>query len=142
MIMRAIIAMINIIKDGWVWGRRYYLRRPWKFFAECRRRIKWARQRVRQGYADCDLWAMDEWLFEVLPQAIRQFKETTHTYPGDITEEEWNSVLEEMAFSFEEAAQEPDFEDPEQYLRDYEYRKRRVKDGFDSLATWIFNLWD
>lgn len=118
---------------------RYYILRPWEFFSACGRRIRWAKQRVERGFADCDLWAIDDWLLEMLPQAIHLFRERTHGYPGHITEEKWQEVLKQMEEAFTAAAKEVEFDGNE---CEWNEKERRLKEGLDLMGEYFFYLWD
>ena len=44
-----------------------------KYFKEC---VTWSCQRVKRGYADCDVWFMYEYLGEVLPKMLQALSES------------------------------------------------------------------
>lgn len=73
-------------------------------------------QRCRKGYCYRDLWNIDIWFLNVMPDMLREFRDNTHGYPYELVEkhnesedkeklavEEWNEILEKMAFLFQEA---------------------------------------
>jgi len=102
--------MSNVFKYGWVpW--RYP--RNWKgntglFF----RQFKWAYQRATRGFADCDVWNMDNWLLDVIPGALKQLADNHYGWPG--TEqfpepEDWTQYLKDMAQKFYSAKEDNDF---------------------------------
>ena len=47
-----------------------------------------------------DTWSMDVTLAHIIHPMLVQLKETKHTYPSDLTEEKWDSILDDMIFSF------------------------------------------
>ena len=63
--------------------------------------LKWAWQRINRGYSDLDIWDLDSWLIRLLPQAIRTLESKLSGHPYDMTEEEWQAYLLEMAGHFE-----------------------------------------
>jgi hypothetical protein len=70
------------------------------------RRFKWAYQRATRGYADCDIWNMDQWLLELLPAALNHLADHHYGFPGDEefpTDEAWVNYLKEIAQLFYQA---------------------------------------
>ncbi len=45
------------------------------------RRLRFARQRVCQGYCDMDVWNLYDWFLDVVPDMLQQLKETGVGYP-------------------------------------------------------------
>ena len=78
------------------WNYRYLLTHPWTIVEESYYRVKWFIQRGYKGYADCDVWSLDDYLLKWLPSALRELKETKHSYPCDLTPEQWDEALELM----------------------------------------------
>ncbi len=97
---------INPIKGVKRWGRN----------------IKHAYQRIRYGYCDRDVWSIDWWFLNVIPNMLEDLKETTHGYPSmpddfaqalvgtgapkEVDDEgmkRWKDILTEMIFLFREA---------------------------------------
>ena len=98
--------IINPIKHVKRWGRN----------------IKHSYQRIKYGYCDRDVWSIDWWFLNVVPNMLEDLKETTHGYPcmpnnlsqalvgtgaPDEVDEEgmerWKDILSEMIFLFREA---------------------------------------
>ena len=86
-----------------------------KCFFRC---IKWSRQRVHRGYADCDIWAMDSYLQRLIPDMLQALKDTRHGSPGHLGENytnengilvndtchaEWDRILDRMIFLWRES---------------------------------------
>lgn len=75
-----------------------------------RYKIKWAFQRMRRGFSDCDVWAIDVWFLKVIPKMLRQLKDTTHSAPAfhegphiyagteenDDNFQQWQNILSQM----------------------------------------------
>lgn len=61
--------------------------------------LKWAYQRIKKGYCDQDLsYGVENWLLEMLPEAIDEINKEDHRVPGIIHCE----VVEEFGFPLEE----------------------------------------
>lgn len=43
--------------------------------------VKYKIQRAQRGWADCDVWSLDNYLSQWLPDALRHLKETKHGIP-------------------------------------------------------------
>lgn len=93
------------------------LKLPKLFFRD----LKFCWQRCRRGYCDKDLWNIDHWFLNMIPDMLTQFKETRHGSPGRLGEDyvdekgilcndschdRWTKILEEMIFLFQEANEE------------------------------------
>lgn len=79
------------------------------------RNIKWSCQRIRKGYCDYDLYAIDEWFLKIMPEMLREFKEIRtsspvgENYPSQAVflgeeereqdiHDEWDRKLDRMIF--------------------------------------------
>lgn len=83
-------------------------------------KIKWAFQRAKRGYSDCDVWGFCDWFLEVVPDMLDKLAEEHHgtpiSYlddrfadPDDVgralTSEEWKEILTKMAKDFRNASE-------------------------------------
>lgn len=68
------------------WSNRYYLTHPWKLFKDIRTYIKNYRHRARYGYAWVDLWNMDTYLDQLIPNMLDELADRSHGWPQG---EEW-----------------------------------------------------
>lgn len=100
---------------------RWRLREPYRLPHLVIRNIKCSWQRITKGYCDKDLWNIDGWFMDIMPNMLCQFKETRHGSPGvlgteyvdadgiicnDTCHEEWDKILDEMIFLFREMNEE------------------------------------
>ena len=95
---------------------------PIKHVKRWGRNIKHSYQRIKYGYCDRDVWSIDWWFLNVVPNMLEDLKETTHGYPcmpnnfsqalvgtgapEEVDEEgmeRWKDILSEMIFLFREA---------------------------------------
>ncbi len=95
---------------------------PIKHIARWVRNIKYCYQRIKYGYCDRDVWSIDWWFLNVVPNMLEDLKETTHGYPREFEEvtmeslgtdsqdevdearmQKWRDTLSEMIFLFREA---------------------------------------
>lgn len=91
------------VKDAW-WHR------PWV-------RLKWKRERMRQGWSEYDWWGIDKHFAEMIAGVARKYRDEGHGYPTMFDDdgeslaevfavEKWRSILTEMADGFDGYAKE------------------------------------
>jgi len=107
-----------------------------------------------------DTWSMDHTLAPIILPMLVQLKETTHSHPADLTEQEWDEILDEMIWAFEQKCRDnweedyygPYTENPDGSILgghfewvDDEGRKKhqeRMSNGFRLFGKYYENLWD
>jgi len=95
-------------------GERFAFFGRLKHFAQC---IKWSRQRIFHGYADCDVWSIYDFLQMLMPEMLQDLKDRRHGSPAflgeiytneegylvnDTCHEEWDKILDRMIFLWRE----------------------------------------
>lgn len=87
---------------------RYYLRHPFEWVADKWRCLKWARQRVVRGYANCDVWNLDSWFSNVMSGALKELAEHHYGWPDGLfdTPEEWTAWLNKAAAAIKMMSEE------------------------------------
>ena len=111
---------MNVFKD-FPYRKRYYLLHPHVWIKHALSNLKDAWDRATKGYCGLDLWNMDQWLVEILPQMLRQLARDSHGYPGVEpfeTPEKWKNWLVDAAARLETSMLK-DFDDRNPYLADY-----------------------
>ena len=58
--------------------------------------FRWRCQRFMRGYAWPDAWEIDTWFMRTAKPLLQTLLEHHSSHPGDMTNEEWESVLQEM----------------------------------------------
>ena len=107
-----------------------------------------------------DTWSMDCTLAMIIHPMLVQLKATTHGYPSTTTEQEWNEILDEMIWAFEQKCRDH-WEDD--YYGDYDEDQKngpmvgsfkwidheglkthqeRMSNGFRLFGKYYENLWD
>ncbi|MDA9302467.1 hypothetical protein N9Q27_00655 [bacterium] len=105
-----------------------------------------------------DTWSMDHTLAHIITPMLVQLKETQHGYPADLTEQEWDDILDEMIWAFEQKSRvdwDEDFyeyedDDTQQFgvrlaWEDKEgaiAHQDRMSNGFRLFGKYYENLWD
>jgi len=117
---------INPLTD-FPFNKRYYLTHPWKFFNDCWSNLKNAKMRIIRGWCWSDLWNMDNYLMEIIPDMLRTLASDGQTYPGREpfeTPEKWHSWLYYAADELD-SCKEENYEKKNEY---YEAYIKRLKD--------------
>ena len=107
-----------------------------------------------------DTWSMDCTLAMIIHPMLVQLKATTHGYPSTTTEQEWDQILDEMIWAFEQKCRDH-WEDD--YYGDYDEDQKngsmvgsfkwidheglkthqeRMSNGFRLFGKYYENLWD
>ena len=84
--------------------KTYYLTHPWKWFKDLHIGIKNAWHRMRYGWAWVDLWNMDVYLDQLIPNMMRELSKRSMGYPGCDefpTAESWEEWLRTFADLYE-----------------------------------------
>lgn len=101
------MSLTNCLND-FCYRKRYYLRKPWRFFHEVGQNIKAGWQRATRGYAGRDVAEMDEFLLHIIPPMLRDLA-NAGAYPGNEkfpTKESWQDWLNGLADVFETVQEE------------------------------------
>lgn len=134
------------------------------------RKIKWMWQRAKYGYCDMDLWNLDCTLGNYISVTTAELAKRTHGYPGMITAETWDEILNSISDSFYLATNEDAWNNPyekELFEKEFPFKNKeseeqsilwnnyyskemdiqrmreiRKQEGFNLLSEWFFHLWD
>ncbi len=97
---------------------KYNLTHPHEVIMHFFRDIHCAWQRATKGYCYRDLWNIDDWFLQIMPQMLVEHNKNRHGYPNGLTDEQWNDIILEMADCFKNADEETtDFVNP--YEKEY-----------------------
>lgn len=157
--------MISLLNSG---GCKVYERGWWRYWLNPRtytRALRWGYQRASRGYADCDLWSIDAYLCGILVPGLKQFRDQTHSHPGDLTFEEWQAKVDVMIVGFQAHIDlmegppdrfftpkecetlEPEWLTPMDFDAEGELawrteRQAVQKAGMGQFVEWFGHLWD
>ena len=79
----------------WIFSRLWHC-----FIGKCRK-LKWRYQRFIRGWADEDTWDIDWWFIKTLSPLLKKFKEDNDCNPFKLSEEEWDTILDNMIYYLE-----------------------------------------
>jgi len=55
------------------------------------RPIKYARQRARKGYCDRDIWCFYNWFLDIMPEMLKEFRDSTSGFPDEFMVDEYEN---------------------------------------------------
>lgn len=138
-----------------------YIFFKWKIYTpivEFPREVKYFIQRGRRGYSDSDVWNFHNYLSKVIAGGLKDLSENAHGYPcsfdkGNDVEayEAWKNLLMNLSKSFEDQANDMDFEiwhdDFTQFGSVYankkaDERKLKWKKDFELFVEHYESFWD
>ena len=133
MIKKRIINFCEYIYYRIIWQRIIYLIRD--FFSNIN--YKYGFKKHKYGFDVRDTWSLDcsfcEW---VIPR-LKHLKAHSHSYPGTLTEKEWDEILGSMIHGFElylnTAKKECTFKNGE---------LGELEQSLSLFKKWFRNLWD
>ena len=102
---------------------------------------KHAKQLKTNGFSDSETWSLDSVICKfVLPRLIR-FKTLNNGFPGNLTSEKWDAILDQMIFAFEWSLNCE--EDKYDKLTEEEKKTNwlRYEVGMQQFAKYFRDLW-
>lgn len=103
--------------------------------------IKYGFQRMFRGYDDREVFSLDFGFIDKYTEILQQFKENTVGYPPDISEQEWNRILDRMIFLLLEIQNMYDEVDVDNYDVSQEIIVKDKDEFFHLFSKYFFNLW-
>lgn len=98
---------------------------------------KYAKQRREHGFDDTETWNLDASILKFILPRLKRFKEVTNGHPGNLTEQQWNDVLDTMIQYCEFS-----LTDELLYIHSYsEKQKKLVKNGRKAFIKYFHHLW-
>ena len=105
-------------------------------------------QKITRGWDDSVTWNFDARMAEWILPRLKRFKELNNGYPGDLTWERWNEILDEMIWAFEYIANDGEnrifTDDPltrEKEREEWNVAEKRVDDGLKLFGEYFRGLW-
>lgn len=98
------------------------------------------KQRLERGFDDSELWSLDCTIAEFIAPRLKAFKEAAAKigdHPGNVPEQEWQKILEEMVEGFEIYPDRFDWTDEEA-----ERNWKKVNKAMSHFHKYFFALWN
>jgi len=106
------------------------------YYVKIKRPIKHFYQRLTRGFDDSETWNLDFEISKFILPRLERFKEISLTHPTELTEKEWDDILDKMIYSFYMNTVINDLKIPE-YQKVYD----KIEDGFKLFSKYFWNLW-
>lgn len=136
------------------------------------KRQKFIYQRATRGFCDYDVWEFNFYHADLVAEMLKYWAEHMYSFDGSMSQENWQATMLYIAECFEEWNKEypqPAYEAykasvkrvknedgsitvtaPDEALKawreeekeQYEYKLKRLKEGFTLLYKWYPSLWD
>lgn len=116
-------------KPNWYHGYAYDLETSDK------RRKKFMKQIKKRGFDDTETWNMDFTISSFILPRLKRFKKINNGYPSELTEKEWNKIIDKMILSLEIK-----LDDDTVWETDKE-KTNQLNEGFDLLRKYFIGLW-
>lgn len=143
------------INDWLGYNTKYIITHPQVIFSQAGREIKYAWQRVFDGYDERVIWSIDYWLNEKMPIWLAKLRDQKQGIPivffpegmVDCNEEEmekarllWDAELDKMIAGFNAHQKMLDLEYTDN--KDAEKLQETFEVGMTSLTKYYGSLWD
>ena len=113
--------------------------------------IKWAFQRMFRGYDDTETWELYSNFITRYKKILAQYRKNHWGYPGELTEEEWEAIVDRMIHCLDMMDEnyvsnilEKDM--PEDCISSQkstdEITEKYKNEFFELFSKWFYNLWD
>ena len=99
---------------------------------DANRQKDFEKQRIERGFDDSETWNLYSTISKFIIPRLKQFKQISLTHPPELTNEEWQEVLNKMIKSFE-IASDSDFMSEED--------SDTFREGFNLFNEYFFALW-
>lgn len=119
----------------WKISKPLYIDKKDKRYSRQKQQIK------DKGFSDSETWALDDVICEfILPRLIR-FKELNNGYPGGLSSEKWDVILDQMIFAFDWSLNHDDkkYDDLDEKTKNENWSKYEV--GINQFSKYFRELW-
>ena len=90
-------------------------------------------QKLKKGFCCCEIWNLDVVMAKFILPRIEHFYQNDLTYPGELTEEEWDRILHKIIFSLDAVANE----DIPYWLNN----SAEIQEGLDLFGKYFQAFW-
>ena len=66
-----------------------------------RKKRKWKKQRIEQGFCDADTFDLSDYWIELMIESLKRFKEVNDGYPCSMIKEDWDAILNEILMNLD-----------------------------------------
>ena len=95
----------------------------------------YAKQRQLRGFDDSETWSLTDTICHFILPRLQRFKEINASTPAQLTEQEWNAILDKMIVAFQLTCKDNG-------SRIWsEEESKQIKEGLDLFREWFMGLW-
>lgn len=95
---------------------------------------KFRKQYRERGWTDADTWSLDYTFAQWITPRLKRFKEITPGIPNDLTEAEWDAILQGMIDGFELMGSQANFSGTKE-------ESKKIEKAVKLFGKWVFCLW-
>ena len=109
------------------------------------REIKWFYQRGTRGYSEKDTWSIDWYILKIMIPMLQNLRDTHHGVPGELTDEEWIKILNDIIEGFKAGKRVIDLDypsDDRDWVKHQKEDEETFNKAFELFHKWFFALWD
>lgn len=96
------------------------------------------KQRQYHHFTNEELWSLDVTIAKFILPRLKRFKKCTNGHPADLTEKQWDAILDKMIFSFAFISTDKMWA-IENIANEKTWKK--VNEGLQLFAEWFNALW-
>jgi hypothetical protein len=101
--------------------------------SELKREKMFRKQRWEWGFDDRETWSLDYRIAIFVYPRLKRFNEVRAGYPASMSEEEWDTIIKKMLYSFRTIAED------DLWGKDVDWNK--MKEGLDLFGKHFLDLW-
>lgn len=83
------------------------------------RAAEYRKQRIERGFDNSELWSLDATIAKFILPRLKVFRENHCGYPGQLTDDKWNEILDDMIVAFDIYLNDNDLINSEEIIRKF-----------------------
>ena len=91
-------------------------------------------QREKNGFDDTETWSLYNTIVSFTLPRLKHFREVLAGYPGGMTQDEWEEILDKMIYSFQMI-------EDDKIIGISKEENDKLNEGLDLFREYIFQLW-
>lgn len=99
------------------------------------REIEFAKQRQLRGFDDSETWSLTDTICHFIIPRLQRFKEINASTPAQLTEQEWNDILNKMIVALQLTCKD---NGSRIWSED---ESKQIDEGLDLFREWFMALW-
>jgi hypothetical protein len=125
-------------KYKWIKKDLDFINKMNRFNGTEKRKKRFIKQYEKQGWCDAETWSLDNQFAKWITPRLKRFKQLTNGIPMDLTEKQWDNILQEMIDGFEFMASDDYYEYGNHIWRE---KHEKINKAMDLFTKHIRNLW-